>query len=274
MKLFFRILILSVIFWKNTSAQDSILVSQYKPESFAIGFNGNIFLVSGSNLYELDSKGNFLFSYSEKTYGNISSMDITNPFKFLVFYKETGTISFLDNHLKELQSPISLPKQGLINTELACMGSDNSFWIYYNDTRQLIKFDRQLNAISSTTDLSILCPTNYSPKSVIERGDKLFLEVSGFGVLIFYTTGNYLQTLHFPNIFSFMPITEKALFYKDSLSIPTMMDYTVNQINLMQATPMYSTRNQSVYYNNKIYTLTNKYIMISTLLDVKSLNKQ
>lgn len=274
MKVFFRILILSIILCKNTSAQDSLSVAQYKPESFAVGFNGNIFLVSGSNLYELDAKGNFIASYSEKMYGNISSIDITNPFKFLVFYKETGTIAFLDNHLKELQSPISLPKQGLINTELACMGSDNSFWIYYNDTRQLIKFDRQLNAISSTTDLSILCPANYTPKSVIERGDKLFLEVAEFGVLLFYTTGNYLQTLNFSKISSFSPITEKLLFYKDSLLKPTMMDYTVNTIQQIPLNQMYTTTNQSIYYNSTIYTLINNYIMISKLQDVKYLNKQ
>jgi len=245
--------IIGIVISQNTFCQDSIDVSKYRPESFSIDFNGTIFLISENTLYKLDKSYNKETEFSNKMYGKISSVDVSNPFKLLLFYKETGMLVFLDNHLKEIQSPISLPKQGLVNTELACSGSDNSFWIYYNDTHQIIKFDYKINAIASTPDLTILSNIELPPKSISEKGDKLFLEIPNFGILIFYNSGNYLQTLHFPKISSFSPISEKDFFYVDSINGPTVMDFTLNKIQNLSISNNYNTNNQMIYFNNSIY---------------------
>jgi len=266
--------ILSLFSLQSAIGQDSINVSKYKPESFSIDINGSIFLISGNSLYKLDGNDSNTIEFSNKMYGSITSVDVSNPFKILVFYKETGMIVFLDNHLKELQSPISLPKQGLLNTELACTGSDNSFWIYYTDTRQIIKFNYQINVITSTPDLSVLCPTSTTPTIITERGDKLFMLIPEFGVVIFYTSGNYCQTINFKKISSFMPLSENELFYISDNAIPFIMNFRTNSFNELTSLTKYNSNNQIVYFNNKIYELDKDRIKIHTLKVHESSNQK
>jgi len=273
MNRFLLFIFLTLTISQVSLGQDSINITKYNPESFSIDFNGTIFLISGNTLYKLDNLYNKEIEFSNKMYGNISSVDVSNPYKILVFYKETGMIVFLDNHLKEIQSPISLPKQGLINTELACTGSDNSFWIYYNDTHQIIKFDYKINAIASTPDLTILTNIAIPPKSIQEKGDKLFLEIPDFGILIFYNTGNYIQTLHFPKIVSFNPLTEKDFFYVDNSREPKILDFTINNFKKVTINGQYNTDNQLFYSNNKVLELTKNSIKIHDIIASKSEDK-
>jgi len=258
----FYILAIGILLSLECFGQDSINVSKYQPQSFSIDFNDNIFLISGDVLYKLDNKFNQETFFSNKMYGEISSVDVSNPFKILVFYKETGMLVFLDNHLKEIQTPISLPKQGLVNTELACTGSNNSFWIYYNDTHQIIKFDYKINAIASTPDLSILTDVTIQPKSICEKGDKLFLEIPDWGILIFYNTGNYLQTLHLPKFSSFEPISESSFFYVENMKESKIYNFAINNSQKLGIKGLYSTDNQMLYYDNAVYELKGNTILI------------
>ena len=273
MKLFYVFILASSIITSSAFCQDTINVSKYNPSSFSIDVNGDYFLISGNSLFKLNTKDNTAIEYSNKMYGNISSVDVSNPFKILVFHKETGIINFLDNHLKELQSPISLHHQGLQNVELACNGSDNSFWIFNNDTYQISKLDYKLNTITSTADLSSLYQTALIPKSIVERGGKLFFYVPDFGLLIFYNSGNYLQTLHFSKISHLMPISENQLFYVDSISGPTVMDFTTNTFHKLFKKNTYTSDYQVFYYNDKIFALTGQTIISSEPDDQKSLNE-
>ena len=53
---------------------------------------GFIYSIDKDNLIKYDSKGEILYNYSNKLLGDITQIDISNPLRPLLFYKDQGVI--------------------------------------------------------------------------------------------------------------------------------------------------------------------------------------
>ena len=74
---------------------------------------GNVYYVKDNTLFK-KSKMEIL-NYTNVSLGNISMVDIRNPFKILVFYKNFNSLIILDNKLNELSNKIDFTKETLFN---------------------------------------------------------------------------------------------------------------------------------------------------------------
>ena len=65
----------------------------------------NSYYINHNNLYKKTAQT--IYSYANSQLGEITSVDITNPLKILVFYRDFKTVLLLDNRLNELTTPIN-----------------------------------------------------------------------------------------------------------------------------------------------------------------------
>lgn len=79
--------------------------------------------------------GNFLFN--DLQLGRITSVDIINPLKVVVFFQDTNTVVMLDNKLNEIEriNFNNLPQ--FMNVSTATNAGNNNLWLFNVDTQQL-----------------------------------------------------------------------------------------------------------------------------------------
>lgn len=77
-----------------------------------------------------------LLTYSNFLYGNISSVDITNPLKVVVFYQEFNVVILLDSQLNETDI-IQLP----YDVSYATKGTANHLWLFTTNTKIIENFN-------------------------------------------------------------------------------------------------------------------------------------
>ncbi|MBP0903019.1 hypothetical protein ACFSKN_13680 [Mariniflexile gromovii] len=79
--------------------------------------------------------------YSNFQLGNIYSVNTFNPLKINIFYKDFNTVIVLDNRLAEIFKIDFNALPDYKNVSHVATGSDNTIWIFNENTQQLELFD-------------------------------------------------------------------------------------------------------------------------------------
>ena len=116
--LFYLIILSLLLFQNNTFAQSendglkSITEITKTTDFITTDKLGNLYTVAGDEISKYDQNGKFLQKNSIKSLGKITSLDVTNPLKILVFYKDYNKIVFIDNMLAQSGNLIDLSAMG------------------------------------------------------------------------------------------------------------------------------------------------------------------
>ncbi len=112
-----------------------------------VGFDGfnNCFYTKNNILYKkVDTS---LLQYQNLGLGKISSVDILNPLKVVLFYEEFNSVIILDNQLNEIQK-IEFSKLGTpILAAAIGMSGQNKLWVFNSLNQQIGLFDLSLNQL-------------------------------------------------------------------------------------------------------------------------------
>ena len=138
---------------------------------------GYFYIIDQDNLIKYDSEGHTLYHYSNKLLGNIDQIDISNPLRPLLFYKDQGLIIVLDNTLSQQKEPISLNELGLYQTScIANSNFDNGIWLYDIDVNEIIKINHLSQVNYRSGNLSVLIPNIEFPiLNLKEKNRKLYV---------------------------------------------------------------------------------------------------
>lgn len=179
-------------FITTTKANDSTLQLQivnkiwgdYK--NFEIDNLGNIYLISATNQIKkininLDSVGVFNDS---RRFGNITNIDVKNPLKILVFYKDFSTITILDRFFNIINT-IDLRKQNLLQASCIATSYDNNIWLFDEVESKLKKIDDAGNVLLETADFRLLFNNDFVPQTIIDADGKLYLYHQQKGLVTF-----------------------------------------------------------------------------------------
>jgi len=172
----------------------------------------DVYVYEGSTLKKFSSTGTLLYTHSDKTYGDISAVDVYDPMKVMLFYKDFPQIVYLDNTLSQNGNTINPADMGYPLTQLACISHDNGLWIYDGQVLQLVRFDVNLNTFQKTGNLNQLLGITVNPVSLTEYNSYLYLNDTVQGILIFDSFGTYYKTLPFTNVKHF-EVRGDDLFY-------------------------------------------------------------
>jgi hypothetical protein len=153
----------------------------------------NLYLVSGSELKKITSDGTPEYNYSNSLLGSITSIDVTNPLKILIFYKDANQIVFLNQQLAPINDPVSISDNNSFIAEVACNDQKNGFWFFDLNTRLLCHMNLQrsidLRSVSLSQELGGAVPVGLAYFNT-----QLFLWTDLGVLLVFDYYGNYLKS--------------------------------------------------------------------------------
>lgn len=173
---------------------------------------GNAYLVMGNEVVRFTKDGERNLTFSDKTLGNISSLDVSQPLKLLLFYRELSQVAFLDNKLSIRGEPVALDRLGYEQAGLACSAFDNGMWVYDQLSFELIRLDRNLQEIYRSGNINQLVRQVIRPNFAVESNNWVYLNDPKHGILVFDSFGTYYKTIPIKNLDHFQ-ITDPYLFF-------------------------------------------------------------
>ncbi len=146
---FFIILFLS--FSSLIQAQDlDVELVKSIPNSKGIQFASfdhldDFYLVKNNQLTKQTKEKSY--NYSNLLYGEVTSIDIRNPFQILVFYKDFQSFVVLDNQLNEISNvnfSVQFPELDVISVSAS---NKNQYWVLDGISRRIFIFDAGQNIL-------------------------------------------------------------------------------------------------------------------------------
>jgi len=191
--MFFLITIGSIV---SAFSQEANWQLKNEIQQSALFFNvdklSNIYLLSEDILTQYSVSNT---KYSQKTYKNqkyasIESIDVSNPFQILLFYKEYQIIIILDNNLS-LVSEISIRDLGIEEAGIVCSAKEGGFWVFDEVNMNFHCFDFNLNKTKESLSIDLMFDDNYHPIFMLEKNNQLYVSTSEKEILIFDPFANF-----------------------------------------------------------------------------------
>lgn len=156
---------------------------------------GNIYFVDGwDKLSKYDTTGHLSFNNVNNSLGHVHSIDVGNPFKIMVFYRDQQTIVMLDRTLSEINK-IVLSDWELNDITAANLSPDNALWLFDGTKKVLLKMDETGKPILASDPFDILNAPTVRPDYIYDAGQYLLLKETGKPIAIFDDFGKYIKTL-------------------------------------------------------------------------------
>lgn len=111
-------------------------------------FSSTYYLNNNALVKNVDSN---ILNYNNLQLGSVKSVNIFNPLKINVFYKDFNSVVILDNRLAEIFKIDFNVNKNYRNISHISTGYDNTIWIFNQDTQQLELFDYKANSTKAIT---------------------------------------------------------------------------------------------------------------------------
>lgn len=136
----------------------------------------NLYLVNETNqLKKLNAKGDSAGVFNEvRKYGRLYSMDVTNPLKILLYYRNFATIVVLDRFLN-LRHTINLRNQNIFKVKAIGTSYDNNIWIFDEGDLKLKRIDDAGQVLAETVDFRMIFDEVPSPTQIIDQDGFVYL---------------------------------------------------------------------------------------------------
>lgn len=133
-------------------------------------------------------------NYQNRQLGSIESIDVTNPQKILVYYKDYQTIVFLDNVLTETER-INLINWEYTDIQAVAKSNDNNIWIYDLSVMKLVKLDSQGKVLYESNTMRDHYLDQITVLKIVESQNQVFLLTEEDGLLIFDNYAQYIKSI-------------------------------------------------------------------------------
>lgn len=153
---------------------------------FTVDNLDNIYLLTDRNqLKKLDANGDSVAVFNDvKRYGQASLIDVSNPLKILLYYKDFATVLVLDRQLN-VRNTIDLRKQKIYQVKAIGQSYDNKIWVYDELESKLKKIDEDGKLLQETTDFRLLLGQSPSPTKIFDEDKYVYLYDSMQGLFVF-----------------------------------------------------------------------------------------
>ena len=165
--------------------------------AFAADNFDNIYLLNSSDqLKKINERGDSVAVFNNlRKYVKVAQIDVSNPLRVLLYYKDFSTVVILDR-LLNVRGTVDFRKQEIFQVQAVCLSYDNKIWLYDEFEHKLKKIDEDGKVLFATTDFRQLFDEAFSFTSICDQDGFLYLYDKNKGVYVF----DYYGTLK--NIFS------------------------------------------------------------------------
>jgi hypothetical protein len=199
----FLTILFAVLFPQNSFAQKStsdsfVLIKTYTGNIADVAMDNldNLYIISSTGqIKKLNAEGDSVGIYNQtKNYGKLYSIDVSNPLKILLFYKDFSTVVILDRFLAN-QSVLDLKKISILNPSAIGNSYDNKIWVYDEYDSKLKKFDDQGNKVLETADFRTVFNQSISPQKILNDNGLVYLADTANGVFVFDNYGSFKKKI-------------------------------------------------------------------------------
>ncbi len=184
--------------------------AQNDNRSFLIDHLDHKYILSGYTLSKVTKQGTL--EYQNSFLGKITSVDVSNPLRILVFFESSNAIVFINNELSEIEHPIFLDDLGLMEISAICSSNINGFWVYNRLKSRVEFYDENLKLVHAGHDQRATIGENNRILSAQMNGKFLYLNVENVGILVFDMFANYIKTLPIRNAKCFHALSKSIVY--------------------------------------------------------------
>ena len=258
------ILILIYLLSFEINAQNNSI--EFKGRAFTTDQTGSYYEIYSNQIIKIGKNGQRQFTYSNNILGEISSVDVSNPMKIVVFFKDFSKVVVLDNTLTEQGGVLDLNEISLEETSLVCTSYNNGIW-YYNPVKfQLTRIENTINITNTSANISTLLNKNIQPNFLVEFNNRVYLNDSTQGVLVFDIYGTYLKTLPIFGLTTFQ-VKEKYLLYVNQLGQIETYDFFTLEKLVFKPLQYVNIKNVRIE-NQTIYIIDSKNELIQDTIEL------
>lgn len=177
-----------------------------------------------NNFYVVDKNELIMFNRNckkEKSYSTASSfaidvVDVSDPFKILIFNKDFNQLIFLNNQLAGITDPIALDNYGYYSVSAVCSSAKGGFWIFNQTNLQLVYFNTDYKEQKKSAHLNSFFEDNINTSDILllEKNDYIYLGIPEVGILLFDLYGSYIKTLPVKFGSEFQVVNQDIVYYK------------------------------------------------------------
>jgi hypothetical protein len=232
---------------------------------FTIDNLGNLYLVNqNGQLKKLTATGDSVGVFNNvRQYGKIDQMDVSNPLKLLLYFKDFGTILILDRFLNT-RGTIDLRKQQLFQVRAIGQSYDNNIWVFDELENKLKRIGEDGRVLDQSTDFRLLFDSTPSPQFIVDQNRQLYLYDSVKGVYLFDYYGAFKNRIQLRGWSEFTVIAN-VLYGRDS---GMLYKYEPGTLNLQQYVIPAAMRNAK-----KIkFSRDNLYLLRDDRLEIYAIN--
>ena len=184
--LLFSFLLPGVIQAQNDTTFKFIKIIEGDIVSFTVDNLDNIYILNSRNqVKKLNSNGDSVAIYNDvKKFGTATLIDVSNPLKVLLYYKDFTTIVTLDR-LLNVRNSIDLRKQNILQAKAIGQSYDNKVWVYDELENKLKKIDEDGKLVLETTDFRLLFGQSPVPVKIFDENKYVYLYDPLLGVYVF-----------------------------------------------------------------------------------------
>src|SRR5260221_303824 len=153
---------------------------------FTVDNLDNIYiLTSRRQIKKINANGDSVAVYNNiKKYGQPALIDVSNPLKILLYYKDFATVVALDRFLNAVNT-IDLRKQNILQVKAIGQSYDNKVWVYDEQESKLKKIDEEGKLLLETPDFRLLLGQAPSPVKIFDEDKYVYIYDTLQGVYVF-----------------------------------------------------------------------------------------
>ena len=213
------LLFYSLLFFNSLFSQDYQHIKSIKiPSDFIVVDNfSNLYVVKDFRITLFDLNGEQQFVFEDYSNGKISQVDVTDPMKIIVYYKDFMFVRLLDRTLSDL-SAFRLNNLGFDLVEAIGHTRDRRFWIYSQSDFKLKKIEDGGKIFNESELFNILFEESINPTKIIEFEGFVYLLDEENGIYVFDQFATFSKRIPIKNI-DYLQILQGKLIYFDGKSL-------------------------------------------------------
>lgn len=228
---------------------------------FSVDNLGNIYILfQNGPLKKLRPNGDSLAVFNNvRKFGRLYSVDVSNPLKVLLHFKDFNTIVILDRLLNE-RSVLDLRKFNLLQVKAIGQSYDNNIWIYDELDARLKKIGDDGRLIDQSNDFRQIFDTTPSPSVIVDQDKLVYMYDDQRGMYSFDYYGGFKNRIPFTGWRDFTVI-DHSIFGRDSVNL---YRYDAGTMELQQfPVPVFMNDAQKIVIRpGNVYLLRDGVIMV------------
>lgn len=154
--------------------------------SFTVDNLDNVYIFNSSDqLKKLNAAGDSVAVFNNvRQFGKVSYIDVSNPMRVLLYYKDFSTVVMLDR-LLNVRNTIDLRRQDIFQVQAIGLSYDNKIWLYDELNNKLKKIDEDGKLLFETTDFRQLFDQAPVFTSITDHDGFIYLYDTLKGVFVF-----------------------------------------------------------------------------------------